>query len=62
MNAGVIGIIVGAVISGAAGFLLGLCVGLDSVDVTIRIEPKEGGAHDGRNLEKARGAETETKV
>ena len=62
MSVGVIGIIVGGVIFYLAGFVTGVCVGLDSVDVIIRIEPKEGGAHDGRNLEKARGAETETKV
>ena len=41
MSAGVIGIIVGAVISGAAGFLLGVCVGQDSIDVTIRINAQE---------------------
>lgn len=62
MSAGVIGIIVGAVISGTAGFLLGVCVGRDSVHVTIRIEPEEGKAHDSSDMEKARGAETEAEV
>lgn len=62
MNAGVIEIIVGAVISGAAGFLLGVCVGQDSVKVTIRINAREEDDGEDRDVAEARGAETETEV
>ena len=41
MSAGVIGVILGIVLGGAAGYVLGVNVGQESVHVTIRIKAQE---------------------
>lgn len=41
MSAGVIGVILGLVLGGAAGYALGVNVGRESVHVTIRIKAQE---------------------
>lgn len=41
MSAGVIGVILGLALGGAAGYVLGFSVGRESVDVTIRIKAQE---------------------
>ena len=41
MSAGVIGVILGLALGGAAGYVLGSSVGRESVDVTIRIKAQE---------------------
>jgi hypothetical protein len=62
MSAGVIGVILGIVLGGAAGYVLGVNVGRESVHVTIRIKAQEEDDGEDRNVEKARGAETEAEV
>lgn len=41
MNTGVIGVILSAVLGGAAGYMLGFSVGREIVHVTIRIKAQE---------------------
>ena len=57
MSAGVIGVILGLVLGGAAGYVLGFCVGRESVDVTIRIKAQEEDDGDDRDMEIIRGEE-----
>lgn len=47
MSAGVIGVILGLALGGAAGYVLGVSVGRESVDVTISIKAQEEDGDDG---------------
>ena len=51
MSAGTIGVILGIVLGGAAGYALGVNVGRESVDVTIRIKAQEKDDGEGRDME-----------
>ena len=62
MSAGTIGVILGLVLGGAAGYLLGFSVGQESVHVTIRIKAQEEDDGEDRDMAEARVAETEAEV